>query len=243
MRKKIWLAEVRRGCLRRLECGRDRHEIVQHLIEDARSDPDVVIGLDFAFAFPRWFAAQQGAESIEQLWGLVAERGENWLKECSPPFWGRPGKRKPKRQEPFRTTEQCALRVDGSSPKSVFQIGGAGAVGTGSIRGMPHLTRLREAGFSIWPFHKVESPLVLEIYPRLLTGPVNKSDHRARRNYRLNKWSCMDQEIVSQADCSEDAFDAAISALVMAQNVDQIDALSQSEDPTELLEGRIWWPD
>ena len=36
-------------------------------------------------------------------------------------------------------------------PKSTFQIGGAGAVGTGSLRGMPHLLTLREAGCAVWP--------------------------------------------------------------------------------------------
>ena len=39
-----------------------------------------------------------------------------------------------------------------SFPAWWFQIGGAGAVGTGSIRGMPHLLTLARNGFGIWPF-------------------------------------------------------------------------------------------
>ena len=67
-KSKIWLAEIRAGRLTRLESGRDRREVVKHLITDARGD--VVVGLDFAFSFPRWFAKQQGAKSIEELWTL-----------------------------------------------------------------------------------------------------------------------------------------------------------------------------
>ena len=49
-----------------------------------------------------------------------------------------------------------AARVRGIAPKSVFQIGGAGSVGTASLRGMPVLQRLREAGFAVWPFDRPE---------------------------------------------------------------------------------------
>ena len=64
---KIWLAEVGDGRLMRLESGRDRREVVTHLIEDANADPDVVIGLDFAFSFPSWFADREGAKSSEDV--------------------------------------------------------------------------------------------------------------------------------------------------------------------------------
>jgi catechol 2,3-dioxygenase-like lactoylglutathione lyase family enzyme len=68
-----------------------------------------------------------------------------------------------------------------------FQIGGAGAVGTGSLRGMQHLADLAHAGFSIWPFDRPGWPLAVEIYPRLFTPGVVKSRHRARR-HRSYAW-------------------------------------------------------
>jgi hypothetical protein len=63
--------------------------------------------------------------------------GKDLLAACEPPFWGRPGKPNPhsKEQLCWRTDLKDGL----GGEKSVFQIGGAGAVGTGSIRGMPHL--------------------------------------------------------------------------------------------------------
>ena len=242
-RRKIWLAEARAGRLTRLESGRDGREVVEHLIADARGD--VVVGLDFAFSFPRWFAEDQGAPPIEELWTLVAERGEEWLRRCPNPFWGRPGKRKPDWKNPschFRLTEQRAPKLKGSSPKSVFQIGGGGAVGTGSIRGMPHLAKLRKEGFSIWPFHEVQARLVIEIYPRLLTGPVNRSDFDERQKYLADGCPEIGDALACKAASSEDAFDAAVSAVVMSRHIDEISTLTKSHDPTKLIEGRIWWP-
>lgn len=80
----------------------------------------------------------------------------------------------------LRRTDREAPAIGGIRPKSVFQIGGAGAVGTGSLRGMPILKRLRDAGFAVWPFDAPRWPCVVEIYPRLLTGAVNKGSAGAR---------------------------------------------------------------
>ena len=109
--------------------------------------------MNFALSFPIWFKEEQlGGASICELRTHVDKRGETWLRDCPHPFWGRAGKPKPNLPEHFRLTEEC-VRERNASPKSVFQIGGAGAVGTGSIRGMPHLSTLSESGFSIWPCH------------------------------------------------------------------------------------------
>ena len=239
---KIWLAEARGGRLVRLESGRDRGEVIAHLIRDASADPDVVIGLDFAFSFPRWFIEKLGATSIEELWSIVSEQGEEWLGGCPHPFWGRAGTRKPKLSEHFRVTEKHASEFTGANPKSVFQIGGAGTVGTGSIRGMPYLGNLREEGFSIWPFHEFRTPLVIEIYPRLLTGPVRKADRYARAAYLAERYPEIDEAFARKAASCEDAFDAAVSAVVMSCHLSEISAITASRDDPYTMEGRIWWP-
>jgi hypothetical protein len=41
---------------------------------------------------------------------------------------------------------------------------------------------------------------------------------------------------------SEDAFDAAISALVMGDHLADLAALRQTADPVTLLEGDVWCP-
>ncbi|HET6314904.1 MAG TPA: hypothetical protein VFG86_00495, partial [Chloroflexota bacterium] len=79
---------------------------------------------------------------------------------------------------------------------------------------------------------------VLEIYPRLLTGSVVKSSAAARSAYLQRCFpSLADWEIPS-----EDAFDAAVSALVMARHADELAALSPVADAVAQAEGRIWQP-
>jgi hypothetical protein len=242
VRHHLWLAEATEsGRLTRLEACVDRSSLTEHLTLQR----DVVaVGLDFAFSFPGWFLDELDARSGPELWALVAERGEKWLSGCEPPFWGRPGRCRPALgRQAWRRTELALPRVNGIGPKSVFQIGGAGAVGTGSIRGMPVLHRLHQAGARIWPF--VDSPgepLVIEIYPRLLTGAVRKRSAAERQKLLAERYAKLDPEHVTLAVSSEDAFDAAVSALVMIDHVDDLSALPDESDPELRLEGRIWHP-
>ena len=49
----MWLAEVRDGALLRVENGRTRHQVVDHLQDlAAEEDKNLVVGLDFAFSTP-----------------------------------------------------------------------------------------------------------------------------------------------------------------------------------------------
>jgi hypothetical protein len=246
--RKIWLAEAVGGRLVRLEAGRNREEVIQELVELRRRSPDLVVGLDFAFSFPAWFVRQKRCASAGAMWEVAAREGEQWLGRCEPPFWGRPGRTCQVPDERRYRRTDVRIRVRGVHPKSVFQVGGAGAVGTGSIRGMPFLTRLREGGFTIWPFDGASAAQVVEIFPRLLTGPVTKSKLDARQCYLLGyqkelhgRFSIGDP-LIESATSSEDAFDAAVSAVRMALNADVLRGLRRVTDPVELLEGRIWSP-
>jgi hypothetical protein len=149
---RIWLAHVVDGELVTLRNGRTRQQVVDDLVElRAHCPAGLVVGLDFSFSFPAWFVRARRCTTVDDMWRTATREGEDWLAECAPPFWGRPGRPRPPLDEHLRRAEK-AISVGGISPKSVFQIGGAGAVGTGSIRGMPYLRQLRESGFSIWPF-------------------------------------------------------------------------------------------
>jgi len=237
--RRIWLAEASPpDALLRLESGRARGQMAEHLLARIEQQPHVAIGLDFAFSFPHWFLRELGVSSAHELWALTEARGEDLLRACEPPFWGHKGRSRPPLIEQFRQTEH-ALRQRGVWPKSVFQIGGAGAVGTGSIRGMPLLHRLHEAGARIWPFDPPGWPLVLEIYPRLFTPAVVKSSAAARSAYLQRHFS----QLAPWQIQTEDAFDAAISALVMARHVADFQALPAAANPVEQLEGRIWQPE
>ncbi len=241
--RRIWLAEVAQGRLVRLECGRTRAQVLHLLAERAAANPELAVGIDFAFAFPAWFARELGAGDAREVWSAVAARGEDWLARCPAPFFGRTGRRRPPHdpERPlWRRTELEHLPVRGIAPKSVFQIGGAGAVGTGSLRGMPGLAELARAGFSIWPFDAARAPFVAEIYPRWFTGPLAKRSRPARALHLASHPLPADAELVARAEASEDAFDAALSALAL-------DGARAPDDPRELdalfrIEGRIWRP-
>jgi len=238
----IWVAEASNGELAFLENGRSRERVTQLLIEWAEADARLIVGFDFAFSFPAWFLKERGWTSAHELWSAVAMHGENWLAVCQSPFWGRPGKRKPDLhgRSHFRATEMDVTPVEGIKPKSVFQIGGAGAVGTGSIRGMPVLAQLSAAGFSIWPFDPPSWPRVIEIYPRVLTGRVRKSSQRDRQEY-LSKWRG-NPSLLARAATSEDAFDAGVSALIMSEHSSDLAQLTYPPNEASRFEGAIWFP-
>lgn len=243
----IRAASVHDGGPVELSGGRDRRATAAWLVAQAAATPDLVVGLDFSFSFPEWFFAHRGLSDVGELWALAATEGEDWLARCEPPFWGRRRAYRPPGLVGLRRTEEQCPPVHGIGPKSVFQIGGAGSVGTGSIRGMPHLAALRAGGFSVWPFDPMVPPCVIEIYPRTLTGPVVKSSPPARRRALAPR--AVPGPVARAASASEDAFDAVVSALVMWERRLELWSLEAcagpgrgGHDSRTRLEGAMWIP-
>lgn len=242
-RRRIRLARAVPGRLLEVRGGLDRDEVVAHVL-DAATRTRLVVGLDFSFALPAWFARAHGCDDVAALWDLVAREGEAWLAACRPPFWGRGRTPRPPADPDrpgWRVTE-TEVRDAGLRPTSTFQIGGAGAVGTGSVRGMPHLARLRTAGASIWPFDDAGPLTVVEIYPRLFTGPVVKRSAPARRAAVAGDGR-VPATLVEDVVASEDGFDAALSALAMAEHLVDLGRLrAASPGSPPALEGALWRP-
>jgi hypothetical protein len=245
----IWLAEAapdaRDGgrALVRLECGRTREEVAAHLVDLARADRDLVVGVDCSFSLPAWFLGERGYETVDDLWRAASEEGEAWLAACEPPFWGRAGQKKPELPEHFRATESAIAAIGGIRPKSTFQVGGAGSVGSGSIRAFPLLARLRDAGYAVWPFDDPRRPMLVEVWPRACTGPVVKSDPTARRAHLDARFPRLPRRLRDAAIESDDAFDAAVTALAMAANADALCSPTPPSDERSRLEGWVWLPD
>jgi hypothetical protein len=142
----------------------------------------------------------------------------------------------------------------GITPKSPFQIGGSGSVGTGSLRAMPFLLRLREAGFRVWPFDAAAlaqenpQPLLVEMYTRLLTGTVKKSNPASRREYLLAKrkmdtaYAGLSRRVMEKALGSEDAFDALVCCMEMVRWRSEFAGLHATGDAVLRLEGITWRP-
>lgn len=244
-RRRIRVAEARPGALVTVRGGLDRDGVGELLLGLGDGPEPVVVGLDFSFGLAAWFARAHGCATLPDVWALAATEGERWLRQCPPPFWGRRGTRRPDdRTHPlWRATEHDA-RARGLRPLSTFQIGGAGAVGTGSVRGMALLARWRAQGIGVWPLDPAPrgaGVLLVEIYPRALTGPVVKSSAEARRA-RVAVDPRVPARLRGDATASEDAFDAALAALGMAEHLDELASLPAASGPTELLEGVMWLP-
>jgi hypothetical protein len=246
-RRALWFGEAVDGQLVRLEGGRWRTELVELLVARADRDPGLVVGLDFAFSLPGWYLCERGL-TPRRLWAALADEALTpamgrqglgcWMNLPEPPFWttGQAHALLAPEQR-FRRTER-EVRAPGTQPKSVFQLVGAGQVGRGSLYGMQALHRLAAAGFRIWPFDAPGLPLAVEIFPRVLTGPVRKNRQAERERYLAAV--PMTPDLRRLAAAGEDAFDAAVSALVMAAAVGELLALP--DEPGYALEGRIWRP-
>jgi hypothetical protein len=246
-RRTLWLAEAIDGQMVRLENGRTRDQIVDDLVVEKQRDPHLIVGFDFAFSLPAWYLRERGF-AARTLWAALAEEAltpamrplglARWMNTPEPPFWTTgEAHRLLAPEQKFRRTEN-EVRAPGFQPKSTFQLVGAGQVGRGSLYGMQALHRLALSGFRIWPFDAPGLPLIVEIFPRLLTGAVTKSRHGDRASYLAAL--AMPAKLRRLAATGEDAFDAAVSALVMAASVDQL--LGLRHEPDYALEGKIWQP-
>ena len=275
-RKKIWAGVWTAGGRLRLENGRSREELAEWLLEMARETPRMVVSIDCCFSYPAWFLREHGCATVFDFWQHVAAgHGERWLgttceeHERDLRFWGRPHKR----PECFsgagyrtmmRATDwenkiaqgleggdaERAAKMRGITPKSPFQIGGSGSVGTGSLRAMPWLLHLRENGFRIWPFEDATpgKPLLVEMYTRLLTGAVAKSNAEARKAYLKERrkgdelYAGLSRGVLAKAQGSEDAFDALVCCLEMVRWRGEFAGLKATMDADLRLEGITWRP-
>jgi hypothetical protein len=180
--------------------------------------PPIVAGFDFSFGVPAWFARELGCTTIDDLWERAAQHGEQWLTPA-PPFWNT--RCLHRRDARFRVCEERLLEA-GYGPKSVFQLVGNGQVGPGSVRGMPYLAELRDAGFAIWPFDGARERTTIEIYPSLCRKLFPEYDDASAPTV--------------------DARDARASARVMQTRAGELLALSAATDPVTRIEGDVWVP-
>ena len=250
-RRVICLAVVEAGRLVRLEGGRTRDETIDLLVGEIKSGGPAFIGFDFAFSFPHWYLQWRQLDSAGSLWHLAAREQEAWLNGQTWPFWGRPGpyKHRPGDLGKDRWFRQTDEGRENGNPKSVFQVNGGGAVGTGTIRGLPALPRLQDAGAAIWPFDdpRPSGATVIEIYPRLFYGHAVRTGNsvagrNSRRAYLERQYAHVERSWRDDMIESGDAFDAGVSALKMSTNGRNLRDLRRATDRRRLLEGEIWSP-
>jgi hypothetical protein len=276
----VWTEHAEGQVQVELEAGRTREEVAEWLIDLARETPRMVVSIDCCFSYPAWFLKEHGCADMFAFWKKAnAGLAERWLaKECDAiardeRFWGKPHKR-PEQfcgegyRRMFRFADydnkiaqalpggdaERAAKMRGITPKSPFQIGGSGSVGTGSLRAMTMLERLHGAGFRVWPLESSAlkavrpKPLLVEMYTRLMTGTVAKSNAEARKRYLAAKrkgdsfYAPVGRAVLAKARGSEDAFDALVSVIEMARHAEEFASLKATRNPELRREGLTWRP-
>lgn len=255
--KAMWVAVVREGVLVDLRSGLDRHQMTDYIDQGRGRGGAVRAGIDFGFSVPAWYLDAHGLHDAPALWSLMAtlqdSRGEatQWPRELDEPFWGPLIRTKPSLPQGatwFRATEETARAMTGAVPKSVFQLSGAGSVGGQSVRGMPHLARLRNLGWSIWPFDPPGRYSIVEVFPRALWQAVSPTGGHAdaqemRESIANDLWPeffAGDQTRFTTMRSEQAAFEAAFTAWSLWRSGGRLPDLS--DDRTAQREGRIWLP-
>jgi hypothetical protein len=248
-RRTLWLAECTKHGVVSLEHGFTHPTICDRLLKTVRQHRDrgepLAIGLDFAFGYPAAFAERHHCGDIAAVWALAERRGDGWMRCEEMPFWGRAGcgaDRAAGWGGP-RATDAAVRTLRLGNPKSPYQVTGAGAVGSSTIRGLPVLRALRAAGAAIWPFDRAGLITVMELYPRIATGAVVKRDPDARAAWLQQHAPELPDIVATAARESEDAFDALAAARFLWQHRASVPRTDPPTDPRVQLEGAIWIPD
>ncbi|EBA10332.1 hypothetical protein [Sagittula stellata] len=198
-RDAIWIGETGRDpvyCRNR----RTAEDLLSERIADALAGgARLMIGFDFPFGYPVGVAQALCEGSVLDLWDWLDTRIEDTPKANNRfdlagrinlslgtpgPFWGNALKRdvpglsrtKSGYANPFPNRRACELRSPGTF--TVWQLAGAGAVGSQVLMGLPVLARLRRRfQVSVWPFEPLDAPVVFtEVWPGLIEPVVRTAE-------------------------------------------------------------------
>ena len=199
----IWVCVAKDGVADQPIYLRNRHVaeswITQFLTAERTAGRRVLVGFDFAFGYPAGFGTVlTGSDDPFAIWDWFAARvhdapntnnrfdiaGQiNAMFPGVGPFWGNGLERDipnlPRKgldRKDHGMTEKRAAEHAAKGAFPVWQLSGAGAVGSQVIMGLPMLARLREtfaADIAVWPFEPLNRPIaVVEIWPSLIAKAV-----------------------------------------------------------------------
>jgi hypothetical protein len=199
-RDAIWIGVCDAG-QERQEYFRTRAAAEAWLIAAVAEGGRQLVGFDFPMGYPTGFARRlTGSPHARGLHGWLAGRivdgpdnannrfdvasDINGLIGGAGVFWGCPKARPRQRLTSLKTPDYIALgiaekrRVERENPpaKPVWQLLGAGSVGSQALLGIPVVDRLAKAtGAAVWPFDPPRDLTLAEIYPSLLAREVTAS--------------------------------------------------------------------
>jgi molybdopterin molybdotransferase len=199
----IWVCAAQNGVAEEPVYMRNRQTaeswISTFLTNERAAGRRVLAGFDFAFGYPAGFGTKlTGSDDPFAIWDWFEMRvtdasnsnnrfdlaGEiNAIFPGIGPFWGNGLKRdienlprKGLARQDHSMTEKRAAEGSAKGAFPVWQLSGAGAVGSQVIMGLPMLSRLRKkfgTDVAVWPFEALDCPIALvEIWPSLIAKAV-----------------------------------------------------------------------
>jgi hypothetical protein len=193
------------------------------------AEPATIVGLDFAFSWPRWYLEAQALAGPQEAWAHAGALAGLAAAALPRPFWGagiRPlADAGLAGREAFRATERSPDAA-AAGARSTFHAGGNGTVGLQSIRGMPFLSVLRRAGVAVWPFDAPApgGPAAVEIFPRMIARRLARAGSRGAA-FRAEVLAGLPHRAFAGAPgareralAGQDAFDAAVSAIALSRD-------------------------
>ncbi|PUB15482.1 molybdopterin-binding protein [Yoonia sediminilitoris] len=186
--------------------------ITEFLRTEQAAGRKVLAGFDFAFGYPMGFGeVLTGSDDPFAVWDWFEAKIEDSPKSNNRfdvageinalfpgvgPFWGNALKRDVKRlprkgstREGHGLPEKRAAEEAAKGAFPVWQLSGAGAVGSQTIMGLPVLSRLRKTcGASVWPFEPLTADVALvEVWPSLIGKVVaaTQPDDRVRDAHQV----------------------------------------------------------
>jgi len=202
----LWSAVVRDGSLQAACYYRDRARIEAALCDlieaELTAGRRLFLGLDFPFGYPAGFGDWlTGSPNPLAVWDWLEARIVDGPKQNNRfdvaaqinagldgigPFWGNPlardidhlpRKGRSRTCTRFPERREAETRLLRAFP--VWQLSGAGAVGSQVLTGLPVLARLRRAfpgQIAVWPFEPLDRPVALvEVWPSLLARAVTRN--------------------------------------------------------------------
>lgn len=230
--------------------GRDRGEAVAAALAALEREPATLLGLDFAFSWPRWYLRREGLAGAQEAWARAAALAALPGRDLPRPFWGAGVRRLAEAgldgRDPLRLTERSPDAA-AAGARSTFHAGGAGTVGLQTIRGMPHLAALRRAGVAVWPFDEAAqgAPAAVEIFPRMLARALAPPGAGRGAAFRAAVVAALPDGALAAVPgarrrmlAGQDAFDAAVAAIALSR--DPGAGLRAPRGEPVLSEGWIW---
>lgn len=202
----IWLCVGRGGVAENPIYMRNRQQaegwITDYLMGEQAAGRSTLAGFDFAFGYPPGFGMKlTGTDDPFAIWDWFADRVEdtpdhnnrfdlagqiNAMFPGVGPFWGNGLKRDipdlPRKgldRKDHGLLEKRAAEQHAKGAFPVWQLSGAGAVGSQVIMGVPVLSRLRKTfskDIAVWPFEPLTKPIaIVEIWPSLIAKKISQT--------------------------------------------------------------------